>query len=86
MCNSVILGEKNLPRAHNGQEVEVTISGFIVEEDGERKIDITHVDGKPVASMEEDCGPCGKPHHGGELPSSDDALMTFIKVIKPKKN
>lgn len=83
MCNSVILGEKNLPKARDGEEVEVTIRGVVVEEEGERKIDITHVDGKEVA-MEEECGACDKPHHGGEMPSSEDALMTFIKVIKPK--
>lgn len=84
MCNSVILGD-NLPKAKKGSEVEVTIRGTIVEEDGERKIDITHVEGKPVASMEEDCGTCGKPHHGGEMPDAHDALITFIKLDKPRK-
>lgn len=84
MCNSVILGAKNLPKATEGDEVEVTISGVIIERDGERKIDITHVDGKPVGSMEE-CGPCGKPHHGGEMPSAEDALIAFIKLDKPKR-
>lgn len=83
MCNSVILGAKNLPKATEGDEVEVTISGVIVEKDGERKIDITHVDGKPV-SMEEECGSC-KPHHGGEMPSAEDALIAFIQVDKPRK-
>lgn len=85
MCNSVILGEKNLPKARDGEEVEVTIRGTIIEEDGERKIDITHVDGKTVASMEEECSTCDKPHHGGEMPSSDDALIVFMKEVKPKQ-
>lgn len=84
MCNSVILGE-NLPKAKKGDEVEVTIRGNIVVEDGERRIDITHVDGDPVASMEEECGSCGKPRHGGEMPSAEDALITFIKLDKPRK-
>lgn len=83
MCNSVILGE-NLPKAKKGSEVEVTIRGTIVEEDGERKIDITHVEGNPVGEMEE-CGTCGKPHHGGVMPSAEDALITFIKLDKPRK-
>lgn len=85
MCNSVILGAKNLPKATEGDKVEVTISGVIIEEDGERKIDITHVDGKPVAGMEEDCGTCDKPHHGGEMPSAEDALIAFIQLDKPRK-
>lgn len=85
MCNSVILGAKNLPKATEGEEVEVTISGVIVEENGERKIDITHVEGNPVASMEE-CGACEcRPHHGGEMPDAEDALIVFMKEVKPKK-
>jgi hypothetical protein len=84
MCNSVILGD-NLPKAKKGSEVEVTIRGIIVDEDGERKIDITHVEDEEVGSMEkESCG-CDKPHHGGEMPSAEDALITFIKLDKPKK-
>lgn len=84
MCNSVTLGD-SLPKAKNGEEVEVTIRGNIVVEDGERRIDITHVDGNEVASMEEECGSCAKPHHGGEMPDAHDALITFMKVVKPKK-
>lgn len=84
MCNSVILGE-NLPKAKKGEEVEVTIQGTVVVEDGERRIDITHVEGEPVGEMEEECGSCGKPHHGGEMPDAHDALITFIKLDKPRK-
>lgn len=85
MCNSVILGSKNLPKASEGEEVEVTIRGIVINEDGERRIDISHVEGRPVASMEEECGTCDKPHHGGEMPDAHDALITFMKVSKPKK-
>lgn len=85
MCNSATLADNALPNAEEGEEVEVTVRGTIVEEDGERKIDITHVDGKPVASMEEECGTCDKPHHGGEMPSAEDALIAFIEVDKPRK-
>lgn len=83
MCNSVILGE-NLPKAKRGEEVEVTIRGTITVEDGERRIDITHVEGEPVAEMDEGCG-CREPHHGGEMPDAHDALITFMKVVKPTK-
>lgn len=84
MCNSVILGD-NLPKAKKGEEVEVTIRGTVVVEDGERKIDITHVEGEEVASMEEGCNTCGKPHHGGKMPDAEDALIVFMKEDKPRK-
>ncbi len=84
MCNSVILGD-NLPKANKGEEVEVTIRGTVIEEDGERRIDISHVEGNPVGEMEEECGTCGKPHHGGPMPDAEDALVAFIKLDKPKK-
>lgn len=85
MCNSATLADSALPNAEEGEEVEVKVRGVIVEEDGERKIEITHVDGKPIESMEEECGSCGKPHHGGEMPSAEDALIAFIEADKPRK-
>lgn len=84
MCNSATISDKTLPKSKEGDEVEVKVRGMIVEEDGMRKIEISHVEGKPVGSMEE-CGSCqGKPHHGGEMPDAHDALITFMKVIKPR--
>lgn len=86
MCNMATIPDDILTDAEEGDEVSVKVTGTIVEEDGQRKIEITHVNGEPVETMEE-CSSCeGKPHHGGEMPDADDALKIFmIKLNKPKK-
>lgn len=83
MCNSIFIGKKTIPKAKDGEEVEITIKGVYHTEDGVRKLDVTEVDGDSVMGPEKsDCG-CPENHEDLMNQDSDDALRIFL--IKTKK-
>lgn len=90
MCNSIFIDKKTLPKAKDGEEVEVTIKGvYHTDEDGVRKLDVMEVDGNDVMGPEEeDCGCSGMNHkdrkyHDLMGQDSEDALRIFL--IKTNK-
>lgn len=87
MCNSIFINDKTIPKAKDGEEIEVTVKGTYHTEDGVRKLDIASVDGKevvPPEDYESDCG-CGEDDMPLMEQDSGDALRIFmIKTNKGK--
>lgn len=83
MCNSIFLGKKILPKAKDGEELEITVKGvYHTDEDGVRTLDVLEADGQPVAGMDE--GDCGCDDHEELMEQdADDAVRLFF--IKTKK-
>lgn len=82
MCNSIFLGDKTIPKAKDGEEIEITIKGtYHTDPHGVRKLDVEEVDGDPVGE-EADCG-CGEDEMDLMNQTADDALQIFM--IKTKK-
>lgn len=82
MCNFLFLNKKALKKAEDQEEIEVMVKGTFVEEDGERKLMVTEVDGYPVEDLYEEESPC-EAHEKEMSMDSEDALMLFIQ--KPKR-
>lgn len=85
MCNSIFISKKTIPKAKDGEEVEIMIKGTYHTEDGIRKLDVEQVDGYDVVppdDAESDCG-CGGDKTYDEMGDAEDALRLFI--IKTKK-
>ena len=84
MCNSIFINDKTLPKAEDGDKFELKIKGvYRTDEDGNRKFDVTSIDGKDVVGPEEeksDCG-CGEPDLMDQ--DVDDAIRIF--AIKTNK-
>lgn len=77
MCNSIFLSDDTIPKAKDGEEVELTVKGiYHTDENGMRTLDVTEVDGNDVSDPDES----DKYHQ-----NSDDALRLFIIKTKTRK-
>lgn len=60
MCNSIFIDDKTLPKAKDGEEFEVTVKGvFRIDQDGDRKLDISSVEGNDVVGPDQNQSDCG---------------------------
>lgn len=85
MCNSIFIDKNTIPKAKEGEEVEITIKGTYHTKDGVRKLDVEQVDGYDVVPPDEeesDCGCGGDENYNGM--DTEDALQVFL--IKNKKS
>lgn len=76
MANSICLPDDALTGKKDGEEVEFSGKGILVEHDGKRYIAVNAVDGKPVEEMEEENEPSEE--ESMEM-TGDDALEDFMK-------
>lgn len=83
MCNSIFLGDKTIPEAEDGEEIEIKVKGvYHTDEDGVRKLDIISAGGEEVNDPSE-CG-CGEDHEEDMMNmDGEDALNIFL--IKKRK-
>lgn len=83
MCNSIFLGDKTIPKAVDGEDVEITVKGvYHTDENGVRKLDVISADGDEVNDPDE-CG-CGGDHQDMMNMDAHDALSIFL-IKKGKK-
>lgn len=82
-ANKIEITPDMLPDSASGDDVQVTIAGKLIEnDDGSRCIQVTEVDGAPLASSQDDSGQMGQ----GEEEDPTQSAADSIKQALMQKN